>query len=310
MKIRFLTAFCLVFLASMLVLAQPDLRFSSSITASSDPVRVGDSVTFTVRFLSGGAAVDNFKIIGGVDSTRIVDRVFAHVNADTGRAQTMNWTATAGSHTIWFELDPDHLKHDSDYTNNRVEITLNVEGGLSSPARSADELGNITASGNTGGLSNGSINSGGRRIIPADDCSRFDGETADVLLDFLGFNRVSLRVDDPIEYRYEVKIKNLSRKCIYRLKYKLVDQGGAVVREVTLIPARHTYVIKSMETATFSNIIGIRDITNFNRCRVGIRTYICSTITATLDPDNEIPESNEGNNSKSVGPIYWNSIED
>jgi hypothetical protein len=308
MKAKILLAAIIIFCSSVVVFAQLNLSFNSRIAISSDPVRAGDNVTFTVRFLAGGAAVDNFKIIGGVDGTRIVDRTFAHLNLDGSRSQSMNWEATAGSHTVWFEIDPDHATRDIDYSNNRIEITLNVDPTIASPVRSSSELGNMTVV-DSPGLSVSLDTS--RKIVPADPCKKYESATADLELDFLTFNRVSLRNDDPIEYRYEVRIKNNSNKCITRLKFKLVDQGGALIKEVSPLASKSKYLIKSMETKSWSNVIGIDDITNFNICNFGIgRQFMCCTITAIVDPDNEIPESNEGNNSKTIGPLYWNEIED
>jgi hypothetical protein len=306
MRIRILLTIGIILFSSVIVLAQLDFRFNSRITISSEPVRVGDNITFNVRFIAGGLAADNFKVVGGVDETRIVDRTFAHLNLDASRSQSMTWAATAGSHTVWFEIDPDHASRDIDFSNNRIQITLTVDP-MPSPIRSSSELGNLTTAGNSSAISPLDVND--RRLVIADECKKYEGETADLELDFLTFQRVSLRVDDPIEYRYTVRIKNNSNKCIARLKYKLVDQGGAIVREASPLPSKSKYLFKGMETRSFSNVIGIDDITNFNMCNWGIgRNFMCCTITATLDPDNEIPESNEENNSKSVGPIYWNEI--
>lgn len=308
MRVKTISAIGIILCLSVFAHAQLDFRFTSAITYTPDPARVGDTMTFTVRFIADGVAVDNFKIIGGVDDTRIVDRTFAHLNMGASRTQSMSWTAAAGSHTIWFEIDPDHSSGDTNYTNNRIEITLNVDPTMASPARSSSELGNLTTV-ESPGLSVSLDTS--RKIVPADPCKKYESATPDLELDFLTFNRVSLRNDDPIEYRYEVRIKNNSNKCITRLKFKLVDQGGAVIKEVSPLPLKSKYLLKSMETKSWSNIIGIDDITNFNICSFGIgRQGMCCTITATVDPDNTITETDETNNSKSVGPIYWNEIEE
>ena len=116
-------------LSSVIALAALDLQFTTAISQSPDPASAGGSVTFTVAFKTFGGAVTNLKIIGGDDGADIFERTYAGIAADKVRTDTFTWTATAGSHTAWFELDPDHTCGDSDYSNNRVEKALTVGGG-------------------------------------------------------------------------------------------------------------------------------------------------------------------------------------
>jgi len=126
----FLSIGVIFLLSSVLALAALDLKFTTAISQSPDPASAGNVVTFTVTLISDGAIVNNLKLIGGVDGTKIVEKIFAGIANGGTRTHNMNWTATAGPHTVWFELDPDHTQGDSNYGNNRAEKAIIVGGGL------------------------------------------------------------------------------------------------------------------------------------------------------------------------------------
>jgi hypothetical protein len=125
----FLSMGVILLCSSILAHAALDLRFTTAISQVPDPASVGGAVTFTVTLISDGAIVNDLKLIGGVDATQIVEKIFAGIADGGTRTQNMSWTATAGTHTVWFELDPDHLKGDSNYGNNRVEKVITLGGG-------------------------------------------------------------------------------------------------------------------------------------------------------------------------------------
>jgi len=125
----FLSIGVIFLLSSVIAFAALDLQFTTAISQSPDPAGVGNVVTFTVSFKTFGGPVDNLKITGEVDGCGNFERTYAHINADLQRTDSFTWTATAGSHTVSFELDPDHTCGDSNYANNRVEKAITVGGG-------------------------------------------------------------------------------------------------------------------------------------------------------------------------------------
>jgi len=130
MKIKtFLSIGVILLLLSIVVLAALDLKFVTAITMAPSPANVGDSVQFTVSFKNEGAAVANLKITGGIDGAQLFERTYASILADKTKTDFFTWTATAGAHTAWFELDPNHTCGDSNYANNRVEKAFTVGGG-------------------------------------------------------------------------------------------------------------------------------------------------------------------------------------
>jgi subtilase family serine protease len=133
----FLSMGVILLFSSILALAALDLTFTTSISQTPDPATAGSAVTFTVSFKTIGGPADNLKITGGVDGSGILERTYAHINAGLQRTDTFTWTATAGSHTVWFELDPMHTCGDSNYSNNRVEKAITV-GGSNSGNSNAD----------------------------------------------------------------------------------------------------------------------------------------------------------------------------
>jgi hypothetical protein len=129
MRIKTLISIGIILLCtSICTPAALDLRFTTAITQAPDPASTGSTVTFTVTFKTFGGAVDNLKITGGIDSSKIFERTYAHVNADLQRTDSFTWVAAAGSHTAWFELDPGHTVGDSNYGNNRIEKAFTVSG--------------------------------------------------------------------------------------------------------------------------------------------------------------------------------------
>jgi subtilase family serine protease len=130
MNIKTLFSLGIIFLfSSVFASAALDLQFTTAITQSPDPASAGNVVTFAVSFRTTGGAVTNLKIIGGVDGTQLFERTYASILADKVRTDSFTWTATAGSHTVWFELDPDHTCGDSNYANNRIEKAVTIGGG-------------------------------------------------------------------------------------------------------------------------------------------------------------------------------------
>jgi len=119
----------MLFGLSLLSYAALDVKFTTGIAQSPNPASAGNTVTFTVSLISEGAIVNNLKLIGGVDGTQIVEKIFAGIAAGGTRTQTMTWTAIAGSHKVWFELDPAHTAADSNYDNNKAELPFTVTGG-------------------------------------------------------------------------------------------------------------------------------------------------------------------------------------
>jgi subtilase family serine protease len=177
----FLSIGVIFLLSSVLALAALDLRFTTAISQAPNPANLGDTVTFTVTLISDGAIVNDLKLIGGVDGAKIVEKIFTGIANGGTRTQSMSWTATGGAHTVWFELDPDHLKNDSNYGNNRVEKAITVSGG--GPVGQPDLTPGVTYSPdvfNTGNAVNFSIivnNNGTAASAPCDMILKKDGST-------------------------------------------------------------------------------------------------------------------------------------
>jgi len=122
----FLSIVVIFTFSSVFVSAALDLKFLTTITQSPDPATTGATVTLSASFKSAGGAVTNMKIIGGVDGTQLFERTYASILADKTKTDLFTWTAAAGSHTVWFELDPGHTCGDSNYANNRTEKAVSI----------------------------------------------------------------------------------------------------------------------------------------------------------------------------------------
>jgi hypothetical protein len=129
MRFKTILSIGVILLCSSIFALALDLRFTTAISQAPDPATGGASVTFTVSFKPFDGPVDNLKITGEVDGCGNFERTYAHINAGAQRTDTFTWIATAGSHTVSFELDPMHTCGDSDYSNNRIEKAITVGGG-------------------------------------------------------------------------------------------------------------------------------------------------------------------------------------
>lgn len=130
MKHRLLNVFAIAILSLVCSsLFALDLRFSGTISITPETPSVGDTLTFTVNFISADGAAVNLKVTGGVDWTKVYERTFANVPAGATRTISFTWPSTAGDHTAWFALDPDRSLRETDLTNNSIEMRFN--GGAS-----------------------------------------------------------------------------------------------------------------------------------------------------------------------------------
>ena len=129
MKIRSIAI--LVFgmcILNMTLLALPDAKITTQITYTPSSISEGNSVTFSASFQILNETVSNFKIEGGIDGAVIYTRTFASVAAGATRSMSFTWTATAGTHTAFFRLDPSNGISESDETNNYKEISFTAAG--------------------------------------------------------------------------------------------------------------------------------------------------------------------------------------
>jgi hypothetical protein len=126
MKYKLLNVFTIAIISLVCsTLYALDLRFSGSMSMSPETPSVGDTITFSVNFISQDGAAANLKVIGGVDGAEVYERTFANVPSGATRTISFTWPSTAGGHTAWFELDPDRSLRETDLTNNRIEIRFN-----------------------------------------------------------------------------------------------------------------------------------------------------------------------------------------
>lgn len=142
-----ISVFIIFLLMGTFAFGETDLKFTTGgITMTPDPAAVGNEITFTVHFKPVGGAVDNLKIIGGIDDTAIFERTYAHINADAQKMDFFKWTAISGSHKAWFKIDPNHNTGDTDYSNNLTEkqFTVSSSGNTNPINFSQVDISNIT----------------------------------------------------------------------------------------------------------------------------------------------------------------------
>jgi len=111
-----------------MIFALTDAQFSSAITYTPTTIVQGDTVTFTVNFKIIDEAVTDFNVEGGIDGAVLYTRTFASISAGATRTMSFTWTATAGSHIVFFRLDPGNNATESDEGNNQKELSFDAGG--------------------------------------------------------------------------------------------------------------------------------------------------------------------------------------
>lgn len=108
------------------VMAATDPGWSASISQQPVGLREGQTVTFSAPLFVRHGTARSVRIIGGVDSTRILDKTFNLLPEGTQQTMRFRWRAKPGTHSAWFEIDPDEQTIDSYRGNNRTELSLTV----------------------------------------------------------------------------------------------------------------------------------------------------------------------------------------
>jgi hypothetical protein len=110
-----------------------DLRFTTPISQTPSPAYTGNTVTFTVSFkpvtppeYNQIFKCENLKVTGRVDNHFIFEKTFASIPANTVNTISFTWTATKGTHKVYFELDPNEVQGDANYNDNKIEKELKV----------------------------------------------------------------------------------------------------------------------------------------------------------------------------------------
>lgn len=137
-KVLLITIF-LIILMNVISYAALDLIFSSEITLAPSSPNSGATVTFSVTFRSLNAAVTNMKIIGGIDGVQKFEKTYNSIPKNGMQTDSFSWTATEGSHKVFFTLDPAHTTADSNTANNTIEKQFNVSTGQN-PSNSLNSI--------------------------------------------------------------------------------------------------------------------------------------------------------------------------
>jgi len=99
-----------------------------SLVYSPDVINSGNQVKFKMQMKAGRSKLRNLYTTGGVDGKVLNEQTYPIIRPEEKKRFGMKWTAEPGSHVIFFQIDPHLSTPDSDRTNNRVEITINVQG--------------------------------------------------------------------------------------------------------------------------------------------------------------------------------------
>jgi CARDB len=123
--------FALMVLATFV--AAVEVRWSVAPTVSPAAPNVGNTVAFGGQIIVTGGTVLNLVVHGGVDETRTYNRTFARIDDGETRSVSFNWTATAGSHRLWLNIDPDNVSGDANMYDNLATGGVHVSDPRSRP---------------------------------------------------------------------------------------------------------------------------------------------------------------------------------
>jgi hypothetical protein len=277
MRIKIVSVSWILFIlavATLNILAL-DLKFNSGISKSPGTFNAGDVVTFTVSFTSQDGTVTNFKIIGGVDTTQIYERVFASIPDGANRQGSFTWTAVAGSHTAWFELDPDHVNGDSDYSNNRIELTLGSNAKF--------------------------------KINPAILYTNFVALKPDLLI-----TQVSLKKEPSMTniYSFSVTFKNQGKVCVKAFNWKIANDLCTNCPQGSYSAEEPLCALNPGQEKTSNGFISKLDFSSVLKEKCGGSLYSpkykrLNRVYFVVDWDGKVDESKETNNTTAMQELVW-----
>jgi subtilase family serine protease len=105
-----------------------DLEISAqNLTLSSDEIEAGDSIVITSEvFNFGNNSADDVEVVFTVDGDRVGEQVIPHIPVNNSRAARVTWIATVGHHIINVTVDPTNQINESNKSNNRASISIDV----------------------------------------------------------------------------------------------------------------------------------------------------------------------------------------
>jgi hypothetical protein len=252
-----------------------DLKFNSAITKAPETFNAGDVVTFTVNFTSQGGTVTNCKITGGVDATQLYERVFASIPAGANRRDSFTWTAVAGSHTAWFVLDPDHVNGDTDYGNNRAELSVTTSVVF--------------------------------EMAPVFMEAHVAVFKPDLVITEAKFTKDTSRND---KYFYRVKFKNQGGGCVGAFNWKMVGDQCSSCPQGRFAAVAPLCALKAGQEKTIYDFILKSQFSSVVREKCGgtlfwpkYKKY--NRVYLVVDYDEKVVESNETNNQTATQDLIW-----
>ena len=121
-RINALFIFCVLLLVPLMAISATNPKWISPITMNVRPTILveGKVVTFSATLKVKQGPVDNLKVIARIDSTKIFETIYPHLNKLEEKTVSVNWTATLGNHRIKFKIDPENTSGDVNQDDNKV----------------------------------------------------------------------------------------------------------------------------------------------------------------------------------------------
>lgn len=125
----------LLLLCSVVMAELPNPKLAGEIRLIPANPKIGQTISFEVRFKLRFAPVQNLKILAKIDNKNLWFTRYDTLAPPQDYYVECKWTATAGGHKISFEVDPDNLIQEYDETDNYKEKSFYI----------ARELAEVTA---------------------------------------------------------------------------------------------------------------------------------------------------------------------
>jgi len=246
----------------------------------------GQVVTISANLRVNNGPANGLRVIGGVDGANIYDHNWGTVEDNGNRNVNFQWTATAGMHTVFLQIDPAHSLAGQESGNDRIEIPLNVGGSGTPPQPELIAYDNVYQ--NTA------------EFMFPDPCRQFRDADTDLIITDVVFRHISLS-PNPSIYEYRFKIKNLGQRCLTSLSWKMVEQAGQPCPNCPsgrYDASRGEYVLKGREEKLVVGRVNIAQVptSGYYKAHWTGTSHQAACVRFIVDPNNEIPELNEGNN--------------
>lgn len=258
-----------------------DLKWTSDISFDPAEPITNNNVRLSGKYTVTGHNVNNVIINLRIDGSIVDTKTISTLTAGTVKTATLTWErATEGSHLFLLELvQGDSTIYLDDTTNNKIGKRVAVVTRNLGPSTLTTTRTNIQSF---------------AYLMSEAACAENNDKTIDLVPFKLSAQKIN---NEGTLYKITAKIRNTGRKCVESFRWEIKDSYGQLLyRETASAPAGKSYALTALTTRTFTFNLDKRIVRETYGCGPASDRHECTTLKFSVDPNNQVTESNEANN--------------